>query len=112
MNRKAFTLIELLIVLTVVFMVAALIFGVVYKHSGPSKQFTAEVLEKWTDLDENNDRVYRLRTRTETGEVEAWESSSVHDQVKIGQWYKFEAKRTYLRKAEFVPSEPVKKPKD
>lgn len=108
MKRKAFTLVELLVVVAVIFIIAAIVAAVADKHFGNKKQITAEVLEKWTDLDGDGDRIYRVRTRTESGEIETWESRSVHEQLKTGQWYRFEATGVHLRTVQFVPSEPIK----
>jgi prepilin-type N-terminal cleavage/methylation domain-containing protein len=104
-TAKGFTLIELLVVLAIIAILGVLVFSFI--DIGSDHTFTAEVIEKWSDLDGDNLKQYRVRTRTESNEVETWNSSYVHDKVTVGKWYNFKAGRIYLKTAEFVPSVPI-----
>lgn len=74
---------------------------------GPQRAFVAEVVDKWTELDHENWTIYRIRTRTEAGEVETLDSRSVHPQLQVGQWYEFQVRGPYISEAKFVPSVPI-----
>lgn len=90
--KKGFTLIELLVVIAIIAILAALI----YPAFATKIAFQAELIEKWTDLDNDGMKLYRARTRTEEGDIETWNSYWVHDKIHPNQWYKFEKRASNL----------------
>lgn len=104
--RSGITLIELLIVLAIVVIVIALV-GSAAGLFG-SSTFQATITDKWTDLDYEGNRVYRVRTVKDNGEVDTWNSYWVHDNVQVGVSYQFKASGGYLREANRLALQPVR----
>lgn len=104
--RNGVTLIELLVVVVILAILVSLAIGGLGLF-GPQRAFVAEVVDKWTELDHENWTIYRIRTRTEAGEVETLDSRSVHPQLQVGQWYEFQVRGPYISEAKFVPSVPI-----
>ena len=106
MFRQGFTLIELLIVIVILAILASLVVGALGGFS--SNTFQGEVLEKWTDLDGDGNRVYRVRTLSTNGDVDTWNSYWCHNEVQVGVSYEFKASAGFLRDAKRLAVQPVK----
>jgi prepilin-type N-terminal cleavage/methylation domain-containing protein len=102
MNR-GFTLIELLVVIAML-VILATIFSSMFSGCGTPNTFEGYVTDKWTDLDGDGDKVYRCRTQSPNGEVNTWNSFWVHNDISIGQYYRFQSKMTYLSKVQLLPT--------
>jgi len=106
--RNGFTLIELLVVLCIIAILVALVVGAVGGFTG--KTFEAEVTDKWTDLDYDGNKMYRVRTVSPTGDVDTWNSYWCHDDIQVGVSYQFQASGAMLRKANRLALQPVRVP--
>lgn len=107
--RNGFTLIELLVVVGIIAIIVVLLAGVFGGILGVgSKTFEAEVTDKWTDIDYDNNKMYRVRTMTPSGEIDTWNSYWCHDDVQIGISYQFQAVGGSLSKASRLALQPVR----
>jgi len=106
--RNGLTLIELLVVLCIIAIFAALILGAVGGFTG--KTFEAEVTDKWTDLDYEGVKMYRIRTLSPNGDVDTWNSYWCHDDIQVGVSYQFQARGAMLHKANRLALQPVRIP--
>lgn len=107
MKRNGFTLIELIVVIVIIVIVGSIFVSAFNGCSGSGQTFTAEITDKWTDLDGDGDRVYRVRTVKPNGEVDTWVSYWVHDKVQIGTTYEFKASGGTLSSVKPAP-QPIK----
>jgi hypothetical protein len=101
MKRKALTLVELIVaalIILVVVVMAAGLFGFLDKS-----EFVGTVEQKYTILDGDGVRVYRVMVRKENGEADEWNSYHIHDKVLQGQTYKFTARGSFLTGAVLQP---------
>lgn len=96
MRKNGFTLIELLVVVVIIAVLAALIFPLFSLFSSTSKKFDARVIDVWTDMDGDSNKIYRCRTQTPTNIVDTWDSYYIHQTLENGTSYHFEAKGNYL----------------
>lgn len=88
--RKGFTLVELLVIVAILGILVCLLMGVLGAFGvGFGKTFHAEVTEKWTEFDYDNNKLYRIRTISPTGENDIWDSYWCHNNIAIGVSYEF-----------------------
>jgi prepilin-type N-terminal cleavage/methylation domain-containing protein len=106
--RSGFTLIELLIVLCIIAILLALVMGAVAGFTGTT--FEAEATDKWTDLDGDGNKMYRIRTVSPTGDIDTWNSYWCHNDIQIGVSYQFQATGSVVRKANRLALQPVRVP--
>lgn len=105
-RRSGLTLIELLVVVAIIAILVAIVFstGII----GGKGTFQAEVTEKWTDVDYEGNRVYRVRTVKPSGEVDTWNSYWCHDNVQVGVSYQFSYRGSYLSDPQRLAVQPQK----
>lgn len=104
MNRNGFTLIELIIVIAIIMVLAALILPAIGIFGTNSSFFDGYVTDKWTDIDGEGNSVYRCRTQSSTGEINTWNTFWIHNEISVGGYYKFASKSNLLTKVESTPS--------
>jgi len=105
-NGNGFTLIELLVVLCIIAVLVSLVIGAVGGITG--RTFEAEVTDKWTDLDLDDNRIYRIRTVSPQGDIDTWNSYWCHDDIHQGVSYQFQATGSVIRKSNRLALQPVK----
>ena len=103
MNRNGFTLIELIVVIAIIMVLAALILPAIGIF-GTNSSFEGYVTDKWTDIDGEGNSVYRCRTQSSTGEINTWNTFWIHNEISVGGYYKLTSKSNLLTKAESTPS--------
>jgi prepilin-type N-terminal cleavage/methylation domain-containing protein len=101
---KGFTLIELLIVVVIVVILGSIIVGATGLFN--NRTFEAEVVDKYTDLDGDNNRCYRCRTISNSGDVETWNSYWCHNDIQVGVSYEFQTRGNWLIKANKLLVQP------
>ena len=107
MFRNGFTLIELLIVLIVLAIIAflgAVILGALV--GGMGTEYNAKVVEKWTDVNFDNQTVYRVQLAKEDDELVTLNSYWVHNDLHKGSYYKVKVFNGSISKATALP-QPV-----
>lgn len=87
-KRKGLTLIELLIVFCFLAILVSLILPLFFTFS--NQKFIGKVTEKWTDVDFDNTRIYRIRTVSQNEEVDTWDSRWIHGKVVVNKYYEFQ----------------------
>ena len=93
MKKQGFTLIELIVVLAIIVVLAALIIPVFMPTKYKQGQtFQGQVTDKWTDIDQDQyHKIYRIRTVTPDGSVDTWDSQYCHDKFQVGYTYQFKS---------------------
>jgi len=103
MLRSGLTVIELLIILVIILIVGSLIFAGVGGGGFLSETFDGKVVEKWTDVDWEGGKIYRVQVMKPDGEVDTWDSWWVHNKVQKGTWYKFKTLSGQISGVENTP---------
>ena len=107
--KKGFTLVELLVVLAIIGILVCLVMGALGALGvGFGKTFNAEVVEKWTELDYDNNKLYRIRTISPAGENDVWNSFWCHNDVQIGVSYEFKSANGMIRTANRLAVQPAR----
>lgn len=88
MLRNGFTLIELLIVLAIVAILGILICAGIGGIGGMGTEYDAKVVEKWTDVNYDNQAIYRVQLAKEDDELVTLNSYWVHSELHKGSYYK------------------------
>lgn len=86
MFRNGFTLIELLVVIAIVFILVSIIVVPIVGFGGT--EYNAKVVEKWTDVNYDNQPIYRVQLAKEDDELVILNSWWVHSELHKGSYYK------------------------
>lgn len=98
--RKGFTLIELLVVVAIIAILGLLISSATGTSIfGKPRTVEAQVTDKWTDIDGDGTKIYRIRTTSSTGEVDTWNSYYCHDDLQVGVSYRLNVSGSYVKNA-------------
>lgn len=107
MFRNGFTLIELLIVLAIIAILGTLICAGIGGCGGIlGTEYNAKVVEKWTDVDFDNNPIYRVQIVKQDDELVTLNSYWVHNDLHKGSYYKVKVFNGSISKAIALP-QPV-----